>query len=246
VKISSKIFLVTITLIITVFSNIFLVQTNNQTAFGFEENFLPLQTGIISTSVQDYAISNDFETKIYQNGKIIRLSGITTTGESYYIYQKNIGDEIILKGKILVDGDFISLIENQIVPEPQITLVPETKLLMLTKIPHHTYAGYPLGISVKIFDAKLNPQAEYEHSIGALENVFVNITITNQFDKLVSTLKGNTDSTGLFRANYIVKGGINLPGEYSINITIDDGTGSKTQSFKTFFRGEIKDYWQKR
>ena len=243
---SAKIFLFTATLMITVLSSIFLTQRDIQDAFGFEENFLPLNTGIISTSNQDYAISNDFQTKIFQNGKIIRLSGITTTGESYYIYQKNIGENVILKGKIIVEGTFVSLIQNQIIPEPQITQVSGTQLIMSTKIPHHTYAGYPLIISVKIFDADLNPQAEYEQSYGAIENVLVNIIIRNQFGKMVSSFNGNTDSAGLFRANYIVKGGIDLPGEYSIDITIDDGINTASQSFKTFFRGDVRDYWPKR
>lgn len=241
-NLSSKIFLVLIITTFTVLSSVFFTQT----VLGFEENFLPLKTGILSTSNQDYALSNNFETKIFQDGKIIRLSGITITGETYYIYQKNIGDDVILKGKILVDGTFISLIQNQIIPEQQISQVPSTKLKMLTKIPHHTYAGYPLMISVKVFDAELNPQGKYEQSFGTLENVFVNITITNQFGKLVSSLSGNTDSKGLFHANYIIKGGIDLPGEYFVNINANDGTSSTSQSIKTFFRGEIRDYWQNR
>lgn len=239
---SSKIFLVLITTTFTIFSSV----SFTQTALGFEENFLPLKTGILSTSYHDYALSNNFEAKIFQDGRIIRLSGVTTTGETYYIYQKNIGDDVILKGKILVDGTFISLIQNQIISEQQISQGPSTKLKMLTKIPHHTYAGYPLMISVKVFDAELNPQGKYEQSFGALENVFVNITITNQFGKLVSSLSGNTDSKGLFHANYIIKGGIDLPGEYFVNITASDRTSSTSQSVKTFFRGEIKDYWQNR
>ena len=83
----------------------------SQYAFGFEENIVVFQTGIISTGTQDYAISKDFETRIIQDGKIMRLSGITTTGEVYYLYQKMVGDEIIVKGKILVKWSFYS---NQI------------------------------------------------------------------------------------------------------------------------------------
>lgn len=194
----------------------------------------------------DFAISNDFETKIFQNGKIMRLSGLTITGEPYYIYQKNIDNDIILKGKILVEGTFVPIIQNEIIPEPQISQASGIDLIMSTKIPHHTYARYPLIISVKVFDAELNPQAIYDQKFGALENVFVNITITNQFDKRVTSLSGNTDSTGLFIGKHIVREGIDRPGEYKVNVTIDDGTTSTNQSFKTFFRGEIRDYWQNR
>ena len=67
----------------------FSIQSNSQDALGLEENFLILQTGIIFTQDRDFGVSNDFETRIFQNGKIMRISGVTTTGEPYYIYQKN-------------------------------------------------------------------------------------------------------------------------------------------------------------
>jgi len=224
----------------------FYMQSYSQNAYGIEENFVTLQTGIISTQDRDFAVSNDFQTRIFQNGKIMRLSGVTTTGEPYYIYQKNIDDDIILKGKILFDGDFVSIIHKEIIPEPQVSVEPDTQLIMSTKITHHTYASYPLIISVKVFDAEQNPQANYDQSFGALEDVFVNITITNEIDALVTSLSGNTDATGLFRETHIVREGIDLPGEYTVNVFIDDGITNTSQSYKTFFRGDIRDYWDNR
>ena len=102
--------LVIITVMISALSVVFFVQINNQTAFGFEENILVLQTGIISTSNQDYAISQEFETRIFQDGRIMRLSGMTTTGEAYYLYQKIVGDDIIVKGKIFANNVFVPII----------------------------------------------------------------------------------------------------------------------------------------
>jgi len=171
----------------------FSIDLHSQEAFGVVENFVTLQTGIISTQDRDFAISNDFETRIFKNGNIMRLSGITTTGEPYYIYQKNIGDDIILKGKILVGGSFVSIIQKEVTPVTPVSLESDTQLIMSTKIPHDTYAGYPFRISVKVFDAEQNPQANYDQKDGVLENVFVNVTITNKFDKFVTSLSGNTD-----------------------------------------------------
>jgi len=229
----------TVTLGIVFFS----IQSNSQDAFGLEENFITLQTGIISTQDRDFGVSNDFEARIFQNGKIMRISGITTTGEPYYIYQKNVGDNIILKGKILLGGAFVSIVQKEIIPEPQVSLEPDTKLIMSAKFPFYTYAQYPFTISVKVFDAELNPQANYDQKFGVLENVFVNVTITNEFDSDVISLTGNTDSKGLFEESYIVRDGIDLAGEYTIDVTIDDGTTSTSQSFTTFFRGDLRDYW---
>ncbi len=104
-----KISLIIILISISLGSLIFFTQMYPQSIFGFEEDFVVFQTGIISTDSQDYAISKNFETRIIQDGKIMRLSGITTTGEVYYLYQKMIDDEIIVKGKILVNGVFIPI-----------------------------------------------------------------------------------------------------------------------------------------
>ena len=236
--------LIVILVSISIGSLIFFTQSYYPDAFGFEENFVVFQTGIISTDSQDYAISKDFKTRIIQDGKIMRLSGITTTGEVYYLYQKMAGDEIIFKGKILVNGIFIPIKYIEKIVEPEIPVELENDLIMATKLPQYTYARYPFIISVKVFDAEKNPQAKFEQREGALKNTFVNVTITNQFDKFVTSFSGITDSTGLFRGSYVVRENIDIPGKYNVNVTVDDGTKA-TKSFTTFFRGDIRDYFDK-
>ena len=113
----------------------------------------------------------------------------------------------------------------------------------LSVIPHHTYAGYPFTISVKVFDAEKNPTANYYQNYGELEDVLVNITITNEFDSVIASLTGNTDASGFFRESHLVRQGIDVRGEYTVFVLIDDGTTSTTQSFKTYFRGDLRDYW---
>ena len=196
-----KISLIIILISISIGSLIFFTQIYPQYVFGFEENFVVFQTGIISTDNQDYAISKDFKTRIIQDGKIMRLSGITTSGEAYYLFQKMVDDEIIVKGKILVNGVFIPIKYREKIFEPEILIKPETELIISTKLPQYTYARYPFAISVKVFDAEKNPQAKFEQREGALKNMFVNVTITNQFDKFVTSFSGITDSTGLFRGS---------------------------------------------
>jgi len=240
-KISLIIFLISI----SIGSLIFFTSSYSQYAFGFEENFVVFQTGIISTENRDYAISKDFETRITQNGKIMRLSGITTTGEVYYLYQKIGDDEIIVKGKISVNGVFVPIKYKEKIFEPEIPAEPETELIITTKLPQYTYARYPFAISVKVFDAEKNPQAKFEQLEGALKNVFVNVTITNQFNKYVTSFSGITDSTGLFRGSYVVRENIDIPGKYNVNVTVDDVTSDTSQSFTTFFRGDIRDYFDK-
>ncbi|MGI0056032.1 MAG: hypothetical protein ACREAK_01525 [Nitrosarchaeum sp.] len=238
-----KISLIVILISISIGSLMFFTQSYSQYAFGFEEDFLVFQTGIISTDDQDYAISKDFETRIIQDGKIMRLSGITTTGEVYYLYQKMVDEEIIVKGKILVNKVFVPIKYKVKIFEPKIPAKPETQLIISAKLPQYTYAGYPFAISVKVFDAEKNPQAKFEQGEGTLENVFVNVTITNQFDKYVTSFNGKTDFTGLFRGSYVVRENITPPGKYNVNVVVDDGTNAISQSFTTFFRGDIRYYF---
>ncbi|MGQ0792149.1 MAG: hypothetical protein ACT4NJ_08025 [Nitrosopumilaceae archaeon] len=180
-----------------------------------------------------------------QDGKIMRLSGITTTGEAYYLYQKIIDNKIIVKGKILVNEVFVPIKYKVKIFEPEIPVESETQLIITTKLPQYTYARYPFTISVKVFDAEKNPQAKFEQVNGVLKNVFVNVTITNQFDKYVTSFGDKTDVNGLFRGSYVVRENIDIPGKYNVIVTVDDGDTSISQSFTTFFRGDIRDYFDK-
>jgi len=238
----NKTFTIVFTAAIIILIGGFFTYFDAQSAFGFEENILPLQTGIISTNNQDYALSQEFEARIFTNGKIIRLSGLTTTGEQYYLYQKIIGDNTIVKGKIYVNGEFVPIFFKEDLLE-QKTQQSETKLAMAVKLSQYTYSNYQFVISVKVFDAEKNPSLNYNQRMGVLKNVFVNVTITDRFDEFVTTLSGNTDSIGVFQGNYLVLENVVDQGEYTVNVTIDDGASNTSQSFTTFFRGDIRDYF---
>ena len=231
-------FTATITIVIGVFFTYF----DAQSAFGFEENILALQTGIISTNNQDYAVSQEYDVRIIQDGRIMRLSGITTTGEQYYLYQKSVGDNIIVRGKIYANGAFVPIIFKEDLLE-QKTQHAETKLAMAVKLSQYTYSNYQFVISVKVFDAEQNALPKYDQRTGVLDNVFVNVTITDRFDEFVTTLSGNTDSIGVFQGNYLVLEGVVDQGEYNVNVMINDGASNTSQSFTTFFRGDIRDYF---
>ena len=234
-SLTSSIILISITIIF--------LQSYSQNVLAFEENFLVLQTGIIPTEDKDYAISKDFQTRVILDGKIIRLNGVTTTGESYYLYQKIIDDEIFVNGKILVNGVFIPIKYKEEMVESEILNTPETKLIFSARLPHHTYAGYPFTISVKVFDSTKNPEAKFEQAEGALENVSVIVDITNQNNNLVTSLSGKTDTSGLFRGTHLVRQNIDKQGEYTVKVTVGDTSNPIEQNFTTFFRGNIQDYF---
>jgi len=239
----NKTLTIVFTVTITIGLGVFFTYFDVQSAFGFEENILALQTGLISTNNQDYSISQEFEVRIFQNGKIMRLSGFTTTGELYYYYQKSFGDDIIVRGKIYVNDKFVPIVFKEDLLE-QKSQQAETKLAMAVKLSQYTYSNYQFVISVKVFDAEQNAFPKYDQRTGVLDNVFVNVTITDRFDEFVTTLSGNTDSTGVFQGNYLVYENVVDQGEYNVNVTIDDGISNTSQSFTTFFRGDVRDYFK--
>ena len=243
-SIKRKTLTIVFTVSISVLVGVFITYFDSQNAFGFEENILVLQSGIISTTNQDYAISQEFATRIFQDGKIMRLSGITITGEQYYLYQKIVGEDTIVRGKIFVNNEFIPIIFKEEFLEQKIQQL-DTNLIMAVKLSDYTYSNYKFVISVKVFDADVNPQAKYDSKMGKLENVSVSVTITDRFDNHVTTLSGHTDSTGVFQANYLVLENVVDQGEYNVNVTIDDGNTNTSESFTTFFRGDITDYFDK-
>lgn len=239
---SSKSLLVFFTLTITIVTGIFFMYIDTQSAFGFEENILVLQSGIISTSNQDYAISQEFDTRIIQDGRIMRLSGITTTGEQFYLYQKIVGDDTIVRGKIFVNNDFVPIIfKKEFLMQK--TTQSDSNLIMAVKLSDYTYSNYNFVISVKVFDAELNPQARYDSRIGVLDNVSVTVTITDRFNNHVTTLSGNTDSRGIFQDKFLVLEKVVDQGKYNVNVIIDDGNTNTSESFTTFFRGDIRQYF---
>lgn len=235
-------FLVIVTVMFASFVGIFFISNYNQLAFGFEENILALQNGIISTKNHDYAISQEFETRIIQDGRIMRLSGITTTGEQYYLYQKIVEDDTIVRGKIFENNAFVPLIFNEKFFEEKIQQ-GDTNLAMVVKLSEFTYSNYRFVISVKVFDLERNPTPDYHDRTGIIENAFVNVTITDRFDEYITHLSGNTDYRGVFEDNYLVIEDNVGQGEFNVDVMIDDGTSNINQLFTTYFRGDIRDYF---
>lgn len=234
--------LVLFTITISTLFGIFIAYNDNS-VFAFEENILVFQTGIISTNNQDYVISQEFDAKSFQNGQIMRVIGLTTTGEQYYFYQKIVNGETVVRGKILVNNIFVPIFFNEELLEPP-TIQSESNLAIVVKLSPYTYANYPFVISVKVFDTDINPQPRYDSRIGTLQNVQVSVTISDRLGNHITTLTGNTDSTGVFQDNYLVKENIVDQGKYDVEVTIEDGREKVTESFTTFFRGDIRDYFK--
>ncbi len=228
--------LVTITVMISVLSVVFFAQIDNQTAFGFEENILVLQTGIISTSNQDYALSQEFDTRIIQDGRIMRLSGITTTGELYYLYQKIVGDDTIVKGKILVNNKFISIIKSVESFDESLTddLQKSQPITLAILQPQNTYWRQIYTINVKVFEEDKNPSNDYWYKEYLVSNIPILIEINHENGRHLTTIEGITNDNGYFRGQYVVRDNLDWGGKYNVHVVAGDDSFTVTQDLTTF------------
>jgi len=227
---------VTVTLGIVFFS----IQSNSQDVFGLEENLVTLQTGIISTQDRDFGVSNDFETRIFQNGKIMRISGLTTTGEPYYIYQKNVGDNIILKGKILLGGTFVSIVQKDIISEPVIETQTQVEepIKMIIQQSLRTYWRDSYDISLMVFEADQNQYNDYYYREYRVPNIPITVDIKHENGDHLTTLTGETNERGYFEASHFIVENLILPGKYLVHVVA--GNDLATQDLETYVIGYVR------
>ena len=212
-----------------------------QNTLAFEENLIILQTGIILTAEGEYVVSNNFQTRIVQDGKIIRISGVSTTGEIFYVYQKTTEKDIILKGKILVNERFIPIIKPiQVFDE---SLTDETQksqpIKMIILQPHSTYWRQTYTINVKVFEADKNPRNDYWFKSSLVPNVPILIKINHENGRYLTTIEGITNDDGYFKGRYLIKDNLDWAGKYNIHVVAGDESFSATQDLTTFIIGEV-------
>ena len=221
-------------------SLIIFTQTSSYHVFGLEENFLVFQRGIISTESKDYVISNTFEMRIIQDGRIMRLNGITTTGESYYVFQKIVDNNPIIKGKILINNKFIPIIQSRsVVEEKQIVNFEQSvpfKMVILQ--PQNVYWRQIYTISVKVFDADKNPLNDYWFKESLVPNVPIFIDINHESGRHLTTIEGITDEDGYFKGQYFVRDNLDWGGKYNVHIVAGDENYNDTKDLTTFIIGE--------
>lgn len=226
---------------ISILIGVFFTYFDAQNAFGFEENILALQFGIVSTSSQDYALSQEFEARIIQDGRIMRLSGITTTGEQYYLYQKTVGEDTIVKGKILVNSKFIPIIKSEERFDESFTedsqkLQPIT---MATLQPQSVYWRQIYTINVKIFEEEKNPSNDYWYKEFLVPNIPILIEINHENGRHLTTIEGITNDDGYFKGQYHVRDNLDWAGKYNVHIVAGSDSFGATQDLTMFIIPQV-------
>jgi len=209
-----------------------------------QEELLLLNNGVISTATNDYQISSNFEIRVFHDGELIRIKGITTSGYPYYAYQKMTDGDTELRGKIFIDGKMRSIVNKiSYIQEPEkktpYIQEPEKKNLAVTvdsRLISQFYDRY--FIKVRVFDADVNPNPETSRSNdGILFGIPVNATLIRPTGETIAIMEGTTDSFGYYEGSYLW-GFNDLRGDYGVNLDVDNG--NYLEELQTSYRGWIK------
>jgi len=200
-----------------------------------QEELLVLNNGVISTSSNDYQISSNFEIRVFHDGELIRIKGITATGYPYYVYQKMTDGDVELRGKIFINGQMhpivnkVSYIQE---PEPE----PETEMLILVDHSSFGYYRFSYNIIAKVFDASTNPLEIFEQRSGVLEGIDIQIILEDPDGNIFRTYDGKTNSFGYFNERFAWKYGDPV-GQYNVTVIADDGIEKISRQYETSYRG---------
>jgi len=235
--------------IVTIGLVLFTEEISDNSVFAAEEDSVILQAGVISTEKKDYIISNDFEIRVIQEGKLLRISGTTADGFPYYAYQRTSNEDISLYGKVIVNGEFVQIIKNVTlvqskVQEPvetveEIPIPSKPEMLVLVQQSDRKEYGYAYTLTAKVFDAKINSNQEFYSSDGKLEGIKVTVTISDSEGNLLTSFDGLTDVYGQYDTSYLW-GYNDARGTYTVTLVADNGETTVTQNYETAYLGYIE------
>jgi len=200
-----------------------------------QEELLLLNNGVISTASNDYQISSNFDIRVFHDGELIRIKGITASGYPYYVYQKMIDGDAELRGKIFINGQMHSIVNKVSYiqePEPE----PETEMLILVDHPSFGYYRFSYNIIAKVFDASTNPLEIFEQRSGVLEGIEIQIILEDPDGNVFRTYDGKTNALGYFNERFAWKYGDPV-GQYNVTVIADDGAKKISRQYETAYRG---------
>jgi len=204
-----------------------------------QEELLVLNNGVISTASNDYPISSNFEIRVFHDGELIRIKGITASGYPYYAYQKMTDGDAELRGKIFIDGKMFSIV-NKVsyiqVSEPEQEQEPVAEMLILIDHTSSSYYTESYNVITKVFDISQNPLEQFGYNSGLLEGIDIQIILTDPDGNIFRTYNGTTNALGYFNERFQWKYGDPI-GQYNVTVIADDGINKITKQYDTAYKG---------
>ncbi len=200
-----------------------------------QEELVVLNNGVISTASNDYQISSNFEIRVFHDGELIRIKGITASGYPYYVYQKMIDGDAELRGKIFINRQMYPIVNKvSYIQEPE--QEPRTEMLILIDHTSSSYYTQSYNIITKVFDVSQNPLKLFEHKSGLLEGVDVQIILTDPDGNVFRIYNGTTNALGYFDERFQWPYASPI-GQYNVTVIADDGINKIAKQYDTSYKG---------
>lgn len=207
-------------------------------AMPIPEESMILQTGLLPTAAKNYEISQEIEIRYFFDDKIMRISGLTTSGNFFYAYHRIVDDITTVTGKVFVNDKFVPIVEK-LSPLDYEETEPKTQLQLLVNYPKTLYATYRYDIVTRVYDAQQNPQENIKQNWGYLSDVNVTVSFFDERNNLLGTLDGKTGSIGYFIGSFYFDQKVYPSGNYFLSVNASDGTTEEVKNFNIFIHERI-------
>lgn len=163
-----------------------------------------------------YAGGNDYVLNVYTIDNGFKKQTFTATLESIYVLEQKKSTESL---------------------EPKtIEELPEMKLLV--KQTDRVYWQYSYFITVRVFDAELNQFNNFDQNWGYLPAIDILVEIFKPDNELLTSMSGKTGNTGYFEGQYYIVENLIHRGDYTVNVTADNGQVQLTKTLPMFVMGQ--------
>lgn len=219
------------------FSNKQLVSDNNAIVLHFGENTIQtsfsrikttpnLEFGIIDLVDQTILLdaSDRISVRVLGNSIVIK-----SFDQNVFLYARNIGNSdfsinvLTLDRRAFFKQSFLATLES-ITKEIQTEQSEEINQDVMITVgnPIRTEVKDTYTLTIRVYDPKMNPNADIQRQAGYLEGVLVNVEMFDPLGNVFKTLSGETDSKGYFTFSHKIIENTDRLGKYTFTITAND------------------------
>ncbi len=190
-----------------------------------------LEFGIIQLFNQEILFDAIDDVNVRILGKSIVIKSFDPT---VIIYARNVGDNNYSINLYTIDGGFKkqtftatledvfpTLSESQTQQTENIENVNENIVIAVSD-PFKTEVRHVYTLTIRVYDATINPNADIQKQEGYLEGIKINLEILNPDGDIFKSISGETDNKGYFRFEHQVIENIDRLGEYTFTITANN------------------------
>ena len=190
-----------------------------------------LEFGIIQLFNQEILLDAVDDVSIRALGKSIVIKSFDPT---VIIYARNIGDNNYSINLYTIDGGFkkqtFTATLEDVFPTLSETLTQQAEeievinenIVIAVSNPFKTEVRHVYTLTIRIYDATINPNADIQKQEGYLEGIKVNLEILDPDGDVFESISGETDNKGYFTFDHQVIENIDTLGEYTFTITANN------------------------